>query len=188
MDARTLARAVTNALNPFVIFTLLFAASAFSEAGLFRGLGHIILELLAASFVAGYVLLMRRRRKVGDFWISTRAERLVPALFLLASFAGLLLALYVFNAPPSLFLITLSMGLASGMVALITLLWKASAHSAVAGHAAVAGLLLLGASGLFFLIPLPAVMWARIHLGAHTFFQTLAGASIGAAFALVFLG
>ncbi len=188
MDSRTLARAATNIFNPFVIFTLLFAATAFSEAGSARGLGYIILELLAASLVAGYVLLMRRRKSVGDFWISTRAERFVPAMFLLAAFAGLLLALYVFNAPENLFLLTLSMGLASGAVALVTFLWKASAHSAVAGHAAVAGLLLLGAGGIFFLIVLPAVVWSRVHLGAHTISQTLAGASVGAAFALVFLG
>lgn len=188
MDSRNLARAATNVLNPFVLFTLLFAAAAFSEAGFLAGSGYIALELLAASLVAGYVLFMRRRKKVGEFWIPARSERLVPALFLLASFAGLLLALHLFAAPENLFLLTLSMGLASGAVALVTLLWKASAHSAVAGHAAIAGLILFGAWGTVFLLLLPAIIWSRVRLGAHTFFQTLAGASIGAAFALVFLG
>lgn len=186
-NPRNLARVATNILNPFAIFTALFAGVAFTESGALRGLGYLFLELLAASLVAGYVFFMRRRKRVGDFWISTRAERIVPAIFLLAAFAGLLFALFLFAAPESLFLLTLSMGVASGAVAAMTLLWKASAHSAVAGHAAVAGVVSLGAWGIFFVLILPAVIWSRVHLGAHTFSQTLAGASVGGAFALLFL-
>lgn len=187
MDARTLSHLLTNVLNPFVLFTLVFAAASFSEAGFFSGLGYVFLELIAAAFVAGYVLLMHRRKKVGDFWISTRSERLVPAVVLLAAFAGLLFSLYLLGATEALFFLTLSMGLASGAVALITLFWKASAHCAVAGHAAMAGVILFGISGMVFAFLLPAVMWARVRLGAHTVFQTLAGAFVGAAFASVFL-
>ena len=79
------------------------------------------------------------------------------------------------------------MGLASAAVALITLLWKASAHCTVAGHAAAAGLLLLGPWGLVFLSILPLVIWSRIVTGAHTPLQTLAGAAIGAGFAMLAL-
>jgi membrane-associated phospholipid phosphatase len=79
------------------------------------------------------------------------------------------------------------MGLASAAVAAITLLWKASAHCAVAGHAAAAGLLLLGPLGLIFLFALPLVVWSRVMLTAHTLSQTLAGTVVGAAFALLLL-
>ena len=147
----------------------------------------MIVELAAAAIVAGYVLLMRRRSRVGDFWISARAERLAPALFLLAAFVALLAALYLLDAPQDLYLLTLSMGLASATVAAITLLWKASAHCTVAGHAAAAGLLLLGPPGLLFLLVLPLVLWSRVTLKAHTLFQALAGAVVGAGFALLFL-
>ena len=148
---------------------------------------YVALDLLAAAMVVGYVLLMRRRQRVGDFWISARAERLVPALILLAAFVALLAALSLSNAPPDLFLLTLSMGLASAAVAAITLLWKASAHCAVAGHAAVAGLLLLGLLGLVFLLALPLVVWSRVTLTAHTLSQALAGTAVGAVSALLFL-
>jgi hypothetical protein len=189
MTARSqeLARAVTNALNPFVIFTALFAFVALAEAGISRGLLYLALELVAAAVVAGYVLLMRRRSRVGDFWISARAERLIPALFLLTAFVALLAALVLFDAPQNLFLLTFSMGLASAAVALITLLWKASAHCTVAGHAAAAGLLLLGPLGIVFLLVLPLVVWARVVLKAHTLLQTLLGAAVGAGFAIFFL-
>lgn len=147
----------------------------------------LAVELVSAVAVAGYVLYMRRRSRVGDFWISARAERLLPALFLLAAFAGLLTVLYLLDAPRDLFLLTLSMGLASAAVALITLLWKASAHCTVAGHAAAAGLLLLGPWGPVFLAVLPLVIWSRIVTGAHTPLQTLAGAAIGVGFAVLAL-
>jgi membrane-associated phospholipid phosphatase len=184
---RTVAGTLTNTLNPFAIFTALYALVAFFYAGLLRGLLLLGVELLSAAAVAGYVLYMRRRSRVGDFWISARAERLLPALFLLAAFVALLAVLFLLRAPGELFLLTLSMGLASAAVALITLLWKASAHCTVAGHAAAAGLLLLGVWGLIFLPVLPIVIWSRIVTGAHTPLQTLAGAAIGAGFAALAL-
>jgi membrane-associated phospholipid phosphatase len=79
------------------------------------------------------------------------------------------------------------MGLASAAVAAITLFWKASAHCAVAGHAAAAGLLLLGLLGLVFLLALPLVVWSRVTLTAHTLSQTLAGTVAGVLFAALYL-
>ena len=182
-----LASALTNALNPFFIFTALYAFVAFAEAGPGNALLYLASELLAAAAVAGYVLFMRRRRRVEDFWISARAERLTPALFLLAAFVVLLGGLTLLDAPQDLFLLTLSMGLASATVALITLAWKASAHCTVAGHAAAAGFLVLGAPGFLFLFALPLVVWARVALKAHTLSQALAGAAVGVGFAVPFL-
>jgi len=178
---------LTNALNPFFIFTALYALVAFFDAGLSRGLLYLAMELISAVAVAGYVLLMRRRSRVGDFWISARAERLTPALFLLTAFVALLTVLFLLDAPQDLFLITLSMGLASAAVALITLFWKSSAHCTVAGHAAAAGLLLLGPLGPVFLLVLPLVIWSRIVTEAHTLLQTLVGTAVGAGLATIFL-
>ena len=185
--SQELARAVTNALNPFVIFTALYTLVALVEAGVSRGLLYLAVELLAAMAVAGYVLFMRRRSRVGDFWISARTERLTPALFLLSAFVVLLAALALIEAPQNLFLLTLSMGLASAAVALITLVWKASAHCTVAGHAVAAGVLLLGPLGIVFVLALPLVVWSRVALKAHTLPQALAGAAVGIGFAILFL-
>jgi hypothetical protein len=187
MHLQELSRVLTNALNPFVIFTALFALVAFAEAGAYRGFLYLAAELTAAVIVAGYVLFMRQRSRVGDFWISARAERLTPAVFLLAAFVALLAALVLLDAPQGLTLLTLSMGLASMTVAGITLLWKASAHCTVAGHAAAAGFLLLGPPGLVFLLVLPLVVWSRVTLKAHSLPQTFAGAAVGAGFAVLFL-
>lgn len=185
--AQDVARTLSNVLNPFVIFTALYALVAFTQSDPARAAVYLALELLAAGVVAGYVFYLTRRARVGDFWISQRVERFVPALVLLGVFVGLLLALALADAPAVLYDTTLSMGLASAAVAAITLIWKASAHTAVAGHAAMAGTLLLGLGGIVFALALPLVLWARIVSGAHTPLQTLAGVAIGILFALLFL-
>ncbi len=184
---RNAARLLADALNPFSVFTALYALVASSGASPARAALYVAVELAAASLVVLYVFALRRGRRVGDFWLSARSERLVPALFLLSAFAGLLMALYLLGAPETLFHVTLSMGLAAASVAALTLLWKASAHAAVAGHAAAAGLLVLGPSGVVFALVLPAVVWARVASGAHTPQQVLAGTAVGAAFAFLFL-
>lgn len=186
--ASSAAKRLADVLNPFTVFTALYALVALSETSPGWAVAYLAVELLAAGLVAGFVLVLRRRRRVGDFWISSRSQRIVPAVFLLITFAALLGALALLDAPEWLFLTTLSMGLASAAVAVVTLLWKASAHSAVAGHAAIAALLVLGFPlALLFLLVLPAVLWSRVTTGAHTAAQVLGGAGIGAAFALVFL-
>jgi hypothetical protein len=181
------ARLLTNVLNPFFIFTALYALVAMGEASVPKATLYVAVELAAAAFVVGYVFLLRRRRRVGDFWISGRRQRLVPALVLLGALVALLAALALLGAPVTLFLTTLSMGLASAAVAATTLVWKASAHSAVAGHAAVAGLLVLGPPGLLFALVLPAVLWSRVATGDHTPAQALVGAGTGAVFAAALL-
>lgn len=183
-----LAGRVADALNPFTLFTALYALVAFSEANPARSVLFVAAELVAALSVAGYVFALRRTRRVGNFWLSARRERLVPALVLLSAFAALLASLALLGAPQDLFLVTLSMGLASATVAAATLFWKASAHSAVAGHAAAAGLLVLGPLlGLPFALALPAVIWARVASGAHSLSQTLAGAGVGGLLAALLL-
>ena len=181
------ARLLADALNPFSVFTALYVLVAFSEASPAPAALYVTVELAAASLVALYVFALRRGRRVGGFWLPGRRERLVPALFLLSAFAALLVSLALLSVPQALFYATLSMGLAAASVAALTLFWKASAHSAVAGHAAAAGGLILGTLGLPFAAILPLVLWARVASGAHTLPQVLVGAGVGATFALLFL-
>ena len=67
------------------------------------------------------------------------------------------------------------------------MLRKASPKCPVAGHAAATGVLLLGPLGFIFLSALPLVVWSRVTLKAHTLPQALAGAMVGAGFAVLFL-
>src|SRR5215208_5600711 len=132
-----LAHALTNALNPFVIFTALFALAAFAEAGAYRGVLYLAVELTAGAAVAGYVLFMRRRSRVGDFWISVRAERLTPAVFLLAAFVALLAALVLLGPLGFVFLLVLPLVLWSRVTLKAHTLSQTLAGTAVGAGCAV---------------------------------------------------
>jgi membrane-associated phospholipid phosphatase len=174
-------------LNPFAIFTVLFFWVAAAENGFLEALLYTAVELLAAVVVIAFLLARRRVRKISGFWLARRQERLVPAIVLIAVGVSLFLLLWALRAGPELLAVTSSVFVAAMAVALLTLLWKASAHATVAGHAAVSALILLGWWGIVFALLLPAVLWARVAEGAHTAGQVLAGAAIGGAVAAVFL-
>ena len=182
-----LARAATNLLNPFMVFTALYAAVSVAESDtLFRAAFFVGLEILAAGI--GVLFLIYRRRASGNsgFWIPHRADRRTAAGLLLVLFTCLTGALTLLDAPGALVQATLSIGLVTLAAATVTLFWKVSAHAAVAGHAAVAAFLLLGPVWEFaFTAVLPAVALSRVILGDHTPLQVLVGAALGAAGALL---
>jgi hypothetical protein len=186
MTRENIARKLGQALNPFVLFTVLFAlvamvtVASLMDAGLF-----LVLELLAAGSVVAYLARRTASKKASDFWLKVRAERRVPALVLLAAAVALQVALVVFGAPRELVFLMGSMLGAALLLAVVTLAWKASAHSAVAGHAAVWGVEVLGSWGLVFVAAAPLVMWARAAERRHTWAQVLGGTGVGAAAAAI---
>ena len=186
LGTETIARRLGQVLNPFVLFTVLFTLVATTTAASWLGAAfYLALELLAAGFVVAFLLHRTASNRAGDFWLKAREERRVPALILLAAAVALQGSLAVFGAPTELVLLMGSMLGAALLLAGVTLWWKASAHSAVAGHAAVWASAVLGPWGLPFGIAVPIVMWARAAERRHTWAQVLAGAGIGATAAVV---
>ncbi|MGB3633305.1 MAG: hypothetical protein WA982_04645 [Rubrobacteraceae bacterium] len=173
-------------LNPFALFTVLFALVATVTVASWLGaLFYVALQLLAAGAVVAYLLHRTASKKVGDFWLKAKEERRVPALVLLASAVALQVSLVVFGAPAELVALMGSMLGAALLLAVITLWWKASAHAVVAGHAAVWASSVFGLWGLPFVAAVPLVMWARVAERRHTLAQVLAGAGVGAAAAVI---
>jgi hypothetical protein len=72
---RNAARLLADALNPFSVFTALYALVAFSEANPARAALYVAVELAAVSLVVLYVFALRRGRRVGDFWLSARSAK-----------------------------------------------------------------------------------------------------------------
>ncbi len=174
-------------LNPFAIFTVLFFWVAASESGFASAALYTVVELFAAGVVVAFLLARKRAKQISGFWLTRRQERLLPAVVLIAAGVSLFLLLWALGAGPELLAVTASVFVAAMVVALLTLLWKASAHATVVGHAAVSALILLGWWGVIFALLLPAVLWARVAEGAHTAGQVLAGAAVGGAVAALFL-
>lgn len=173
-----LAMAVGAILNPLVLFTALFAATAFDVAGVWEASGYVVVEMGAVGVLFAYLLALRSRNSSG-FWLPVREERLVPAFVLLGLGVATVALLGYLDAPGELVRLTLGMLVTASLVTAMIAWIKASAHVAVACHCAIAGVASLGAPGFAFLVLVPVIMWARIAERAHTPVEVIVGAATG---------
>lgn len=168
--------------NPFVLFTALFAATAFSVAEPRDAFVYVVIEIVAVGALVAYLLVLRSRNSSG-FWLPVREERLIPAFVLLGLGVATVVLLDSVAAPGELVMLTLEMLVTASLVTLMIAWIKASAHVAVACHCAVAGVASLGFPGLAFGVLVPAIMWARVAERAHTPVEVAVGAIAGTAIA-----
>lgn len=132
-----------------------------------------------------YILYLMKKKKVADFHMSIRKERIRPlcVIFVYTLFSIFLYG-HVAGGPTELVVMGLSGLVAVGFVALISFYWKVSGHCAAVGGLMVVALHFH--DNLVFALPIVLlVAWSRIRLGCHSFSQTLAGFALGFA---VFFG
>jgi membrane-associated phospholipid phosphatase len=170
--------AVGAILNPLLLFTALFAATAFEVAGVWEASGYVVVEIGAVGTLVVYLLGLRSRNSSG-FWLPVREERLVPAFVLLGLGVATVVLLGYLDAPGELVRLTLGMLATASLVTAMIAWIKASAHAAVACHCAIAGVASLGAPGFIFVVLVPVIMWARIAERAHTPVEVIVGAVTG---------
>ena len=170
--------------NPFVLFTALFAATAFAEAEPRAAMLYVGVELIIIGALVIYLLVLRYRNSSG-FWLPVKEERMIPAFVLLALGVATVTLLDTVVAPPDLIRLTIAMLVTASLVTVATLWIKASAHVAVASHCAVAALTSIYLPGLVFLALVPLIIWARITERAHTPAEVAVGAFAGASIAAV---
>lgn len=170
--------------NPFVLFTALFAATAFAEADLRDALLYVGVELIVIGTLVIYLLVLRYKNSSG-FWLPAKEERMIPAFVLLALGVATVTLLDTVVAPPDLIRLTIAMLVTASLVTVATLWIKASAHVAVASHCAVAALTSIYLPGLVFLALVPLIMWARLTERAHTPAEVTVGALAGASIAAI---
>ncbi len=128
-----------------------------------------------------YLAALYARGHVSDLDLSTREERLRPYLVAVAALALAAALLYTGGAPPLLTTLAAALALEFALLFAITLAWKISAHAAAAATLAALAVALASPLAPLWILLVPLVCWARVHLGRHTITQTIAGALLGAA-------
>lgn len=148
----------------------------------------LVWSLVVALVILGLPMLaltlLAHRGRYADRFVPERADRFPVYLGVAVLMTGVL-ALLVLGGPrlgvPSVLTLTVVL-LELGVLVLlpITLLWKVSAHCAMAGAFAIAVPVLGGGwlMALTWVVPV-AVVWSRITLRAHTGWQAVVGAWIG---------
>lgn len=178
---RFAARFLTNVLAPVPvgILALVLIAGRY-ERSLRDALVWVTVSVLLVTLVPlAYIVYLLRRGEVSDLHLTRREQRPRIILVSLASWLVALVVLIGLRAPPPL-VAFLAAGLLAFVVAgAITLRWKISFHTGVAGGVFTVLTLIFGAGTLVTLPLLAVLAWARVELRDHTAAQVIAGALVG---------
>ncbi|MCG3039001.1 phosphatase PAP2 family protein [Streptomyces sp. S1A] len=174
------ARLITDALAPAnLVVTILLVIGWHST----RDLTGLAWGLLAALFCGGIpfaiIMLGVRRGSWTDKHVRIREQRAVPLLATMASVLTGIALMTVFEAPREVFALVVAMLAGLAMTILVTLWWKVSIHSAVAGGVVVVLVLAYGTWMAWLLLGVAVIGWSRVALRDHTPAQTVAGAILG---------
>ncbi|MFG1650594.1 phosphoesterase PA-phosphatase [Micromonospora sp. NPDC049275] len=178
-ESRT-ARRVTDWLDPK---TWIVAVSLITgwTAGRWAGLGWGIVSAVFAAVIP--VLVIKRGVTAGrwaDRHLGVRSHRLTVMILILTSVGIGIGAMAVGNAPRAVVALTLAMFATLAALAVVTLRWKISVHTAVAAGATTMLASQLPALAIAALAVVVAVVgWSRVALRDHTTAQVVAGGLLG---------
>jgi len=179
---KTLAKLVTNVLNPFLMSFVIIVLLAFrgtdstGEALKWAAIALVfsVLPVLAAVF---YLI---RRKKLDGFFSNQRYQRTVVYLLASALAAAGYVVLWRFGAP-ELLTVIFAAGLASIVIFMaINLFWKISLHTAFMAGAVTVLIIVYEAAAAWTVLLIPTVTWARMELKQHTPAQAGVGAILAA--------
>ena len=179
--ARTaVARGVSEVLQPpFTVGAMLLLSPAASPGWPGTWWYGALCVLFVCVLPFGILLALVRAGRVVDHHVSERAQRAPVLVMALACIAAGLALLAVLRAPASVLAMAVALVAGVAAMALVSLRWKISGHSASAATAALSLGFLLGAEWWWTLAAVPLVGWARVTLGTHTLAEVLAGMTIG---------
>jgi len=183
----TLARLITNVLNPFLVGFVVIVLLAFEGTDTtVDALKWAAISLaLSVLPVLAVVIYLVRRKKLDAVFENPRRQRI--GIYLLAVTLGVFgwWLLRYLNAPEELEA-TFAAGAAAVLVfAVINFFWKISVHAAfLAGGVAIL-VMVYGDVGFWLVLLLPPVIWARVQLKQHSWWQVVAGTAIAAAVTVV---
>ncbi|MER7843664.1 hypothetical protein ABTZ03_06910 [Kitasatospora sp. NPDC096077] len=176
----TWARRVTDGVEPknvIIAVCLLIGALRYGWAGLGWA---VFAALFAAVIPTLFIQRGIRKGTLEDRHVGHRQRRLTVIPFIMGSVAVSFAVMILADAPRDLTAMVAAMFASLVPILVITVWWKVSVHTAVAGGAVACLGIALGPLWLL-LYPLVAVIgWSRVVLRDHTTAQTVVGAVVGA--------
>lgn len=111
--------------------------------------------------------------------IPVREERNFPLAMVIFSYLVGVIALYLINAPLITTVLMFCYFSNTLLVFFINLHWKISIHAMGVAGPVAALIYVFGPIGSVFGLIIPLVMWSRVYLGRHTYFQVISGVLLG---------
>ncbi len=124
-------------------------------------------------------LYLQKKGKIINIDATIKEERTIPyvagIIFCLIS----AIILFLFQVNPVSISLWISYSINMLLIIIINKFWKISAHAVGVATAVALLTFLLGAAGLWLLLILFLVMWARVKLKVHSIAQVVAGSLMG---------
>lgn len=185
---RLLAKFISLILGPQIwgpfIFYLVFSHAHLTQSQLITVVPLICFINLLVPFL--YILIAYKRKKIKDFDLTDKKERVVPLIIFILSFLLTTSLLFTTGLKElgNIFLFFTFILILNGV---ITLFWKISLHMAVN----IIGYLLLiyyyGPIATVFAFIIPLIYWSRLFLKKHTVMQLLMSLLLNGVIAYYFL-
>jgi membrane-associated phospholipid phosphatase len=182
-----LARIFSTVCNPFLtsllLFVILAGARSRTTADFWVLLGNSALFTSIGPML--YVFWLYATDRIADLDMSNREERERVFVVFVIFFVLGTIDLWLIGAPA---IITASMAgyaVSSLVVQWITRYWKISTHALGITAPLIALCVIYGSRPIPFLVLIPIVCWARVHLRAHTVLQVIAGVALATVSTLV---
>ncbi|MFF2041893.1 hypothetical protein ACFVVX_15805 [Kitasatospora sp. NPDC058170] len=182
MSTTTIARTVTDVLQPRNALLAGLTCLGVAAAGSWTGIGWGLLAALCAGIIpATYIEWERKRGTWGDRHVVDRTKR-APIFFVILGSIGFGTVVMVLgHAPRDILVAMIALWVMTVGLLGINTAWKISVDSAVA-CAVVTMLAVVHSPWWIAAYPLViAVCWSRVALTYHSVAQTAAGAALGAA-------
>lgn len=174
------ARIISNIFVPPTNIFLLFVFLAIRENGSIQSQQIFYSGLfLGLVFPIIFFVVLQKFGKIANVDATIKEQRTAPYLFgiLLCAIGYFWLKAVLDSAIPSS--IWLVYGINTVIILLINKFWKISAHALGVASPAAAVYWIIGAPGIFLIIPIIIIGWARLELKVHTKAQVFAGAIFG---------
>lgn len=179
-----LAKWVSDILSPPVLSTIGIAAIGvmLNKEINWRVLGTYFSIVLVFPVI--YIFYLVFSNQVTDFHLRVRKERKKPFIVMIICASLGALYLTVNNAPYILIVMSVFGIFQIALMAMITVKWKISGHSATVASLSLFIVGIFGSATWFVFLSVPLVAWARVKIKRHTLIQTVGGAVMG----FIFMG
>lgn len=173
-----LAFGISAIFSPYITAAVFIVIVIYSYAqSLSQFLPWVVTFLFFAVIVPGtYLLWLLETKKITDVHLADRKDRKWP--FLLAGVSSLIGAviLIFLGAARPVIVIGVTYAINAMVVAIVTLFWKISIHTALFSAVATIAVIVFGSAFWWLYLILLPLGWSRIHRHRHTILQAVAGA------------
>lgn len=167
-------------LSPYITAAIFIMIIVYQNT---KNLGQFLPWMGIAFFFAimipgGYILWKLEKKEIADIHLSDHTERKIPFMITAISATAGALVLFLIGAAKPVVVMMVAFAMNAITVALITLFWKVSIHTALYSSVITVLVILYGAKFAWLYLLLIPLAWSRIYRHRHSLQQVIGGAII----------